>query len=158
MWPWQTSARPLYPAHASAIGLHLLTLDADDRYARFGHPIGDQALLEWVCRMNWQSVKWWGIWCLPPNAGLAGALQLSRTNASGICELALSVHHLVRRRGLGTALLSLAVSQSPETERLVCHHGHEAVRSMARRLGWRCWVTHELGLQIDIGHSGPAAG
>lgn len=52
MWPSQLDVRRLAPAHTNAIGLHLLALDADDRYARFGHAIRDEALLDWVRRID----------------------------------------------------------------------------------------------------------
>jgi GNAT superfamily N-acetyltransferase len=148
MLPLPADVRPLCEAQACAIARHLLTLGADDRYARFGHSIGDEALFQWVHRMDWSKLQWWGIWS-PIGESLTGALQLSRTRTEGIRELALSVHPSCRRRGFGTRLLSAAIERSPEVRRLVCHHGHPAVHNMTRRLGWT-WVAGEAAHQIAV--------
>jgi GNAT superfamily N-acetyltransferase len=67
----------------------------------------------------------------------------------------MSVHAQFRRRGLGTALLSSAVRQSPAINRLICLHGHEAIRGMARRMGWRCEKAQDAGLALCVEKTKP---
>jgi GNAT superfamily N-acetyltransferase len=135
MWLSTLEAHPLRPAHAHAVGLHFMALTADDRYARFGSSMSDEALLQWVNRLDWCSQHWWGIWGCD-DVGLIATLQLSQTRTAGVHELALSVHPQTRREGLGTRILCTALAQSPEVHRLVCHHGDPAVLKMLVRMGW----------------------
>lgn len=137
MWPSTLKVHTLRPVHAHAIGLHLLALNADDRYNRFGVAISDAALRDWVQRLDWRVQPWWGIWG-GSDMGLLAVLQLSKTRQSAVYELAMSVHPLVRCEGLGTRLLTTVIQQSPEVRKLICHHGHVAVRKMIHRMGWTC--------------------
>jgi GNAT superfamily N-acetyltransferase len=138
MWPSTLEIRPLSVAHRGALGLHLMTLTAEDRYARFGLTLSDEAVLNWVARLCWQEQQWWGAW-MPHDAdlGLLGSLQLSATSQTGDWELGLTVVPLLRNQGLGTLLLGTALNQLPQVRRIVCQHGHPAVEAMLRRLGHR---------------------
>jgi GNAT superfamily N-acetyltransferase len=138
MWPLAIEFGILDARHARAVGLHLLALDEDDRYARFGHALADQAVLAWVRHNRWQEQRWTGAWA-GPDAMLVGALQLAPTGRARTWELALTVAAPLRRQGLGTALLGAAL-RDPALEDcrgLVCQHGHAALAGMARRLGLR---------------------
>ncbi len=135
MWLSRLEISPLLPVHRGALGLHLLALSADDRYARFGVTLSDEALLRWVARIAWPRQRWWGAW-LQGDLGLLGALQLVPTRQSGIWELALTVNPALRGQGLGSMLLGTAMGQMPDVQRLLCQHGHVAMPAMARRLGY----------------------
>lgn len=127
--------------HGSALGLHLLALNADDRYARFGHSLGDRAVLDWVRRIDWHGQRWMGAWTCPEGL-LVGVVQLARTRLPHRWELAVSVAAPMRQRGLCTELLAAAL-QAPALracDSLACHHGHPALTGVARRLGWRLGV------------------
>lgn len=133
MWLSTLEISPLLAVHKQALGVHFLGLPADDRYARFGVTLGDEALLGWLARMDWQAQRWWGAW-LPGDLGLVGSLQLIPTPQARTWELAMTVNPLIRQQGVGTRMLSTAVAQTPEAKCLICHHGHAAVYAMARRL------------------------
>lgn len=135
MWPSTLEISPLLPAHRGALGLHLLALSRDDRHARFGMTLCDEAVLRWVARIAWSRQRWWGAW-LQGDLGLLGALQLTPTRRAGAWELSLTVIEQLRSRGLGTALLASAMGQMPDVSCLVCQHGHAAMPAMARRLGY----------------------
>ncbi|MFN5048388.1 GNAT family N-acetyltransferase [Roseateles sp.] len=125
--------------HVHALGLHLLALDEPDRHARFGQSLGDEALLAWVHRIPWQRDRWMGAWAGPENH-LVGAIQLVRTRRPGVWELALSVAAPVRRHAVATRLLAAALGDTAlaDCRSLLCHHGHPALRRMARHLGLAC--------------------
>lgn len=135
MWPSTLELSPLLPVHRGALGLHLLALSPDDRYARFGTTLSDEAVLRWVARIAWPRQRWWGAW-LQGDLGLQAVLQLSPTRRAGAWELTLTVNEPLRGQGLGTSLLAAAMGQMPDVERLLCQHGHAAMPAMARRLGY----------------------
>lgn len=140
----------MLPAHRGALGLHLLALTPDDRHARFGVTMCDEAVLDWVARLAWPRQSWWGAWL--GDLGLLGALQLTPTRQAGTWELALTVSALVRGQNVGTRLMSAAIGQMPEMRQLVCHHGHAAVRVMAERLGYAVSMRGEqLRLRVRDG-------
>ncbi|QTD44483.1 GNAT family N-acetyltransferase [Ottowia testudinis] len=134
--------QPLRAEHRQALGLHLLSLNADDRAARFGLALKDEAVLRWLAGVDWAAQRAWGAW-LPGDGGLVAALQLAPTGQAGAWELAVSVHALARRRGVATRLLKLALAGLPEVRTLLCHHGHPALRAIGQRLG--CEVRRGVG-------------
>ena len=136
----------LHAAHACAVRRHLLALDQDDRVARFGLGMRDEALGRWCAGIDWGRQRWWGVW-LPGKAVLAGVLQLAPTGREGAWELALSVAAPLRRRGIGMQLLAQGCASPARV--LHCHHGHPAVRVMAARLG--CGWVAGAGLEgLDL--------
>lgn len=126
--------------HTAALGIHLLALDSDDRYARFGHRLTDTAVLRWVRRIDWKRDGWMGAWWAAEDA-LVGALQLAplptETATAGTVEVAITVLPLLRRQGLATRLLASALvdDRMAHCRRLLFQHGHPAVFALARRLG-----------------------
>lgn len=150
MWPSTLELLPLRVQHRAALGLHLLSLDMDDRYARFGMSLSDEALLHWVAGIRWQEDHWWGAWCVgAPDLGLLASLQLAPTSERGVRELALTVCRPARGQGVGMRLLRHALAQQPSVRGLRCHHAHPAVVEMLARLaaekvrpmpyGWQSW-------------------
>lgn len=126
--------------HAAALGVHLLALNDDDRYARFGHRLNDAAVLRWVRRIDWQRDGWLGAWWAAEDA-LVGVLQLAPLSTemanAGTVEVAITVLPLLRRQGLATRLLATALvdERLAHCRLLLCHHGHPAVFALANRLG-----------------------
>jgi GNAT superfamily N-acetyltransferase len=143
MSPWITEIGPLDAGHRQALQLHLMALDRNDRYARFGRTMSDDAVLGWVQSLNWYQAQWWGAWSAA-ETGLLGGLQLTPTLHTGVCELALTVHPCARHQGVATALLKYVAETRTETDlkALVCENGHPAVVRMARTLG--------LGLRMRV--------
>ena len=136
MSAWITEIGQLDAGHGHALQLHLMALDKDDRYTRFGSALSDDAVLAWVRDMDWNRTQWWGAWSAA-DAGLLGALQLAPTLHPGLCELALSVHPKARCLGVATAVLQYVAETQTEAnlKALVCENGHPAVLRMAKALG-----------------------
>lgn len=146
MWPSSLEISPLLPVHRSALGLHLLALPAEHRYARFGATLSEEAVLRWVARLAWERQRCWGAW-LPGDMGLVGVLQLARVRRSDSWELALTVTAALQGRGVGTTLLATALGQMPDVRQLVCQHGHAAILAMVKRLGYGVhWQGRQLWL------------
>jgi len=122
--------------HVQVLGLHLLALDDDDRYARFGQCLSDEAILRWVRRIDWGSDRWMGAWSGAYGL-LLGAVQLAPTRQAGVWELSLTVAAPARRHGVGSCLLAAALDDRTlgVCRTLLCHHGHPALKIMARSLG-----------------------
>lgn len=137
MSPWITEIGPLNAGHRQALQRHLMTLDRDDRYARFGRILCDDAVLAWVRDMDWNRTRCWGAWSAA-DAGLLGALQLAPTSHLGARELALSVRPKSRNLGVATALMKYVAETRTDAhlKALVCENGHPAVLRMAKTLGW----------------------
>lgn len=136
MSPLPIELRALDARHVQVLGLHLLALDDDDRYARFGQCLSDEAILSWVRRIDWDADRWTGAWG-GPDAIFLGAVQLAQTRQAGVWELSLTVAAPARRFGVGTGLLAAALGDRALLgyRTLVCHHGHPALKIMAKRLG-----------------------
>lgn len=155
MWRSTLELVPLSVGDCRALAAHLLALDADDRYARFGCTLGDAALRNWVHGISWPAQRWWG-WRWRTGPGLLAALQLVPTAEPGAWELALSVQRPVRRLGLGTALLSAAVcGADTELHCLLGHHGHAALVAMGRRLGYGVQLSGQAPrVRLQVGTRG----
>lgn len=134
--------RRLDACHQQAVWCHLQSLPSDDRAARFGFALKAEAIDQWLARVDWSGQRWWGAW-LADGGGLIGVLQLAPCNAPGVWELGLSVHPQLRGKGVATLLLATAQQQQPELCALACHHGHGALRVIARRLGYRVRAQRE---------------
>lgn len=147
-----TDTGRLTPGHRAALQLHLLSLDADDRYHRFGMPLSDERLQAWAQAVPLAGGLWWGAWG-PADTGLLGALQLAPTTQAHVHELALTVSPTARRQGVGTSLLAAAAGAACTggLRTLVCEHGHPAVAAMARRLGYSLHPrTANQGLRLEV--------
>lgn len=138
MSPWMPEVRALEAGDWPTVCGHWLDLDPQDRYQRFGLPLGDEALWRWAQGLDWSAHRWWGAWCCSGSAQpprLAGVLQLTPVRQDPCSELAMSVLAPLRRQGIGTQLLTRALTSTPAAHTLICHHGHAAVLAMAARLG-----------------------
>ena len=138
--------------HRQALQLHLLSLNAHDRYQRFGMHLDDARLLAWLRDTDWEQQQWWGAWAVG-DMGLLGAMQLVQTHVSGVWEMGLSVSDLVRQQGVARNLLSTVLlgGYLPELKKMVCLHGHPAVFRIAKNLGHTATIqSSEPRLWIEV--------
>ena len=53
--------KELHSGHPAKLLAHFLALGEDDRYLRFGRPISDEAIAQYVERIDWQSSAVFGV-------------------------------------------------------------------------------------------------
>jgi RimJ/RimL family protein N-acetyltransferase len=97
----------LNPRHRDDIARHLLLLPADDRRLRFGQHIRDEAVREYVGRIDFECDRVFGVHA--PDLSLVGVAHLALDPAQKLAELGLSVDPSCRGKGYGFALLQRAV-------------------------------------------------
>lgn len=96
--------RELWPSERPALHEHFLCLAAEDRRLRFGAPLGDATVREYVARMDFGQDALFGV--LDDELRLLGVAHVARTPA--FAELGISVLDGFRGRGIGGALLARA--------------------------------------------------
>jgi GNAT superfamily N-acetyltransferase len=97
----------LNPRHRDDISRHLLLLPADDRRLRFGQHIRDEAVHDYVARIDFERDRVFGVHA--PDLELAGVAHLALDPVAQLAELGLSVDPTCRGKGYGFALLQRAV-------------------------------------------------
>jgi len=119
-----------------AVLTHLLALDPDDRYARFGFAISDAGISTYVGRLDFERDLLLGV----EFAGhLIGFAHVS-CSGGALAELALSVSPQWRYRGVARTLFKNAAERAVSSGILgfACIYGHPATLRIARSLGLRC--------------------
>lgn len=96
--------RELWPSERPALYEHFLSLAAEDRRLRFGAPLGDATVREYIARMDFGQDALFGV--LDDELRLLGVAHVARTPA--FAELGVSVLEGFRGRGIGGALLARA--------------------------------------------------
>jgi GNAT superfamily N-acetyltransferase len=86
------------------LAAHLLALDAEDRRLRFGLPVADESIRDYVGRIDFARDAVFGVF--DDELNLAGAAHLARADEHA--ELGVSVLPAHRGRGIGAALLERA--------------------------------------------------
>ena len=97
----------LNPRHREDIARHLLQLPAEDRRLRFGRAIRDDAIREYVARIDFERDRVFGI--EGGTLELVGVAHLALDPADHSAELGLSVDPRCRGKGHGYALLKRAL-------------------------------------------------
>jgi GNAT superfamily N-acetyltransferase len=97
----------LNPRHRGDIARHLIALPAEDRRLRFGRPIRDEAIEEYVAGLDFERDRIFGIHS--PAMELIGFAHLALDRGQQVAELGLSVEPGARTRGHGFALLKRSV-------------------------------------------------
>ena len=124
-------------AHRPALLRHFLTLDAHDRWLRFGAPTGAAALRAYVGRIDFERDVVFGIY--DGELELAGVAHLAR--AGEHAELGISVLAAHRSQGAGGALLERAVLRARNwgvrTLYMHCLRENETIMHIARKQGMR---------------------
>ena len=105
--------RSLAERHRARILTHLLALDEQDRYLRFGYAASDAQIERYVHTIDFDSDEVFGIFnrrlALIAMAHLAMPRQLASPDAAACAEFGVSVLHQARGRGFGQRLFEHAV-------------------------------------------------
>jgi RimJ/RimL family protein N-acetyltransferase len=102
--------RSMGPAHRERIGLHLLALDPQDRYLRFGYSANDEQILRYVNQLNFDRDELFGIFNRKLELIAMAHLAFSTDPKSASCaEFGVSVGKAARGRGYGRRLFERAV-------------------------------------------------
>lgn len=102
--------RSLGPGHRDRIAAHLLALDAQDRYLRFGYSATDEQVQRYAGQLDFEHDDIFGIYNRKLELIAMAHLAYSRDpNAAGCAEFGVSVLAKARGRGYGTRLFERAV-------------------------------------------------
>jgi GNAT superfamily N-acetyltransferase len=127
--------RELWPSERPALYEHFLCLGADDRRLRFGGPLGDATVREYVARIDFGQDVLFGV--LDDELRLLGVAHVARSPA--FAELGVSVLEGFRARGIGAALLGRAHMRARnwgvEALFMHCLTENAAMMRLARRQG-----------------------
>ena len=96
--------RELWPSERPALYEHFLSLAATDRRLRFGAPLSDFTVRDYVARLDFGHDALFGV--LDDELRLLGVAHVARS--AGHAELGVSVLEDFRQRGIGSALLARA--------------------------------------------------
>jgi len=111
-WSW-VPIRSLGPRHRERITSHLLSLDASDRYLRFGYPATDAQMSKYVDMLDFEHDEVFGIFNrrleLIAMAHLAHPTVLPAAGAAAMSEFGVSVVPSARSRGFGRRLFEHAM-------------------------------------------------
>src|SRR6478609_1147432 len=132
--------RSLGPAHRGRIATHLLALDADDRYLRFGYTATDEQIARYVEALDFDNDDIFGIYNRKLELIAMAHLAFSRDpNASRCAEFGVSVLAKARGRGYGSRLFERAVihARNEGVDLLFIHALSEntAMLKIARKAG-----------------------
>ncbi|GAC1528825.1 MAG: GNAT family N-acetyltransferase [Ramlibacter sp.] len=132
--------RSLGPAHRPRIATHLLALDADDRYLRFGYLATDEQVLRYVEGLDFDRDDIFGIYNRKLELVAMAHLAFSRDpDASNCAEFGVSVLHMARGRGWGSRLFDRAAihARNEGVDRLFIHalSQNTAMLKIVRRAG-----------------------
>ena len=134
--------RSLGPRHRERIAQHLLALDAQDRYLRFGHAATDEQVRRYVKGLDFDRDDIFGIYNRKLELIAMAHLAYSRDPKATECaEFGVSVLAKARGRGYGSRLFERAVihARNEGVELLFIHALSEnaAMLGIARKAGAR---------------------
>jgi RimJ/RimL family protein N-acetyltransferase len=102
--------RSLAPGHRERIATHLLALDADDRYLRFGYPASDEQVRRYVEQLDFDRDEIFGIFNRKLEMiAMAHVAFLHEVEGPVGAEFGVSVASKARGRGYGSRLFDRAV-------------------------------------------------
>ena len=101
--------RSLGPSHRERIAQHLLTLDAQDRYLRFGYPASDEQIRRYTDGLNFERDDIYGIYNRKLQLIAMAHVAFSDNPAQTHAEFGVSVLKTARGRGYGARLFDRAV-------------------------------------------------
>ena len=111
-WSW-VPIRSLGPRQRERIAAHLLALDVNDRYLRFGYPATDAQISKYVDMLDLEQDEVFGIFNrrleLIALAHLAHSVGASATTGKSMSEFGVSVLPKGRNRGFGRRLFEHAM-------------------------------------------------
>jgi RimJ/RimL family protein N-acetyltransferase len=143
--------RSLGPRHRARIASHLLALDPDDRYLRFGYPATDEQIRAYVDKLDFDRDDIFGVFNRKLELIAIAHLAYSTDPSSPSCaEFGVSVAKKTRGRGLGARLFDRAVmhSRNEGVDMLFIHALSEntAMLRIARKAGA---TMERLGSETD---------
>ena len=135
--------RALTKADRALLLEHLLDLGPDDRYLRFGNPLSDQIIRQYVASINFETDLVLGVYnanlTLDAVGHFAPALEKESVDTPQSAEFGLSVAATARGRGLGTALFVRAATHARNSGISIlymhCLTQNQAMMRIARRAG-----------------------
>ncbi len=141
-WSW-VPIRSLGPRHRDRIAAHLLSLDVNDRYLRFGYSASDAQIGKYVDMLDFEQDEVFGIFNrrldLIAMAHLAHSVVVAEREAAATSEFGVSVLPKARSRGFGRRLFEHAMlhARNRGVSRLLIHALSEntAMLKIARRAG-----------------------
>lgn len=105
--PHLVPIRRIGPAHLDDIQAHLLALEPQDRYLRFGYAAGDEQIFRYVNGLNFQRDEVFGIF--NRRLELLAMAHLAFTPDARRAEFGVSVSRHARGRGYGARLFDRAI-------------------------------------------------
>lgn len=131
---------PIFPvlrlkaADRTRFARHLLALDRDERYCRFGSSLRDEGIGGFVDALDFRRELLLGA---ADAAGEIIAVAQISSGAGALAELAVSVGRPWRRRGLAGLLFAEALRRAGRAglAGFACLHGHPAILRLAVRHG-----------------------
>ncbi|MBI4291707.1 MAG: GNAT family N-acetyltransferase [Betaproteobacteria bacterium] len=130
-----TLTKSLTASDRGAITAHFLALGAQDRRLRFGTPISDAAIRDYVARIDFDRDAAFGVFA--NNLSLRGVAHVAVSE--GVAELGVSVLQGHRRRGIGSALFERAAgfarNRFIRTLFMYCLTENTAMMRIARKSG-----------------------
>ena len=141
-WGW-VPIRSLGPRHRERVTSHLLALDVNDRYLRFGYPATDAQISKYVDMLDFEQDEVFGIFSrrleLIAMAHLAHSGIESTNGRPAMSEFGVSVLPAARNRGFGRRLFEHAMlhARNRGVETLFIHALSEntAMLKIARNAG-----------------------
>jgi RimJ/RimL family protein N-acetyltransferase len=101
--------RSLGPSHRGRIAAHLLSLDVDDRYLRFGYQATDEQIQRYIAGLNFERDDIFGIYNRKLELIAMAHLAFSdQAGHSSCAEFGVSVMKKARGRGYGTRMFERA--------------------------------------------------
>ena len=147
-----TPIRELGASERTLFLQHLLSLGTEDRYLRFGSPLSDSAIENYVSRIDFKVDTVFGVFDDRLKLAAAGHFApVPKPAASGessgrSAEFGLSVGDDARGRGLGTALFLRAASHARNlvisSLFMHCLSENRAMMRIARKAGMQIQQTH----------------
>jgi RimJ/RimL family protein N-acetyltransferase len=151
----------LNPRHRDDIARHLLLLPGDDRRLRFGQQIRDEAVRDYVGRIDFARDRVFGVHA--PDLALVGVAHLALDPVEQLAELGLSVDPSCRGKGYGFALLQRTVLHAANLGYRVlfmyCLAENRIMMHLARKAGLTLVVESgetDARLALDRGRHGGA--
>ena len=127
--------RELILEERDVVSALLLMLSDKDRFWRFCRPMTDQAVLAYAHKLDWQDTIVFG--AFDSQIRLVGIAELCDLGEAA--EIAVTVRRSSRRRGVGAALMDLAMLKAKMLGKrkvaLTCLSQNMPMRRLARRAG-----------------------
>lgn len=146
--------KELHPGHLPKLLEHFIELGEDDRYLRFGRPIMDEAIAQYVERIDWTSSTVFGVF--DEALALVGVAHLAQLDERidapehrRCAEFGVSVLPSARGKGVGTRLFDRSIVHARnagiETFYMQCLAKNASMLRIARKAGMR--------IQVDYGEA-----